>query len=109
MHLLLRNMLPPDVAARAFEVRVVDDDNRAVRAGTEVRIFEPGSTRLIGARLVDSGSGYDSQNDLPVHFGLPKAMTRVDLQVIIPRAGRRTPIWMRGTRVDKFPVTVRTR
>jgi hypothetical protein len=108
MHLLLRNMLPPDVAARGFQVRVVDDRNRAVRAGTEVRVYAPGTTRLLGARLVDSGSGYDSQNDMPVHFGLPEAMPRVDLQVIIPRAGRRTPIWMRGTRVDKFPVTVRT-
>ena len=107
-HVVLRNLLPPADAARGFQVRVVDDENRAVRAGTEVRVFAPGSTRLLGARIVDSGSGYDSQNDLPVHFGLPSAMTRVDVQIIIPRAGKRTPIWIRGTKVDKFPVTVRT-
>ena len=108
MHLLLRNMLPAAVAARGFQVRIVDAQNRAVRAGTEVRIYAPGTTRLLGARLVDSGSGYDSQSDMPVHFGLPEAMTRVDLQVIIPRAGQRKPIWLRGVKVEKLPLTVRT-
>jgi VCBS repeat protein/ASPIC/UnbV protein len=107
-HVVMRNMLPPAAASRGFQVRVVDDENRAVRAGTEVRIFAPGTTRLLGARLVDSGSGYDSQNDLPVHFGLPTSMTRVDLQIIVPRGGKRTPIWMRGTKVDKPWITVRT-
>jgi hypothetical protein len=108
MHLILRNMSPAADAGRGFQVRVVDDDNNAVRAGTEVRVFAPGSTRLLGARLVDSGSGYDSQNDLPVHFGLPTSMSRVDLQIIIPRGGKRTPIWLRGTKVAKPWITVRT-
>lgn len=108
MHLVLRNQLPAEAASRNFQVRIVDANSHAVRAGTEVRIYAPGTTRLLGARLVDSGSGYDSQNDLPVHFGLPTAMTRVDLQIIIPRGGTRTPIWMRGTKVDRPWVTVRT-
>jgi hypothetical protein len=107
-HVVMRNLLPPGDAARGVQVRVVDDQNRAVRAGTEVRVFAPGSSRLLGARLVDSGSGYNSQNDLPVHFGLPTTMARVDLQIIIPRGGKRTPIWLRGTKVDKPWITVRT-
>ena len=107
-HVVMRNLLPPGDAARGVQVRVVDDQNRPVRAGTEVRVFAPGSSRLLGARLVDSGSGYNSQNDLPVHFGLPTTMARVDLQIIIPRGGKRTPIWLRGTKVDKPWITVRT-
>jgi hypothetical protein len=27
-------------------------------------------SRLIAARIMDSGYGYNSQNDMPVHFGL---------------------------------------
>jgi hypothetical protein len=108
MHLLLRNMLPTADASRSVQVRVVDANGHATRAGTEVRVFAPGTTRLLGARLVDSGSGYDSQNDLPVHVALPAGMSRVDLQIIIPRGGKRTPIWLRGIKVDKPWITVRT-
>jgi hypothetical protein len=107
-HVVLRNMLPPDAARRGFQVRVVDGANRAIRAGSEVRVFAPGSSRLLGARLVDSGSGYDAQSDLPVHFGLPAGISRVDVQIIIPRQGQRKPIWLRGVQPDRLPVTVRT-
>ena len=58
---------------------------RATLAGAEVRVFAAGTTRLIGARLVDSGSGYDAQNDMPVHVGVPAGVSRVDVQVIVPR------------------------
>jgi hypothetical protein len=53
---------------------------------------------LVGARLVDSGSGYDAQNDMPVHVGVPGGVTRVDVQVIVPRGGKRVPVWQRGAR-----------
>ena len=52
-------------------------------------MFAAGSTRLLGARLVDAGSGYDAQNDMPVHVGIPAGVTRVDVQLIVPRGGRR--------------------
>jgi hypothetical protein len=68
---VMRNMLPPADAARGLHVRVLDGKGRATLAGAEVRVFAAGTTRLIGARLVDSGSGYDAQNDMPVHFGIP--------------------------------------
>jgi hypothetical protein len=107
MHFVMRNMLPAADAARGLHIRVVDDKGHATRAGAEVRVFAAGSTRLIGARLVDSGSGYDSQNDMPVHVGLPAGVTKVDVQVIVPRKGTRAPTWQRGVAAGKT-ITVRT-
>jgi hypothetical protein len=96
MHLVMRNMLPAADAARGLHIRVVDDQGRATLAGAEVRAYAAGTTRLIGARLVDSGSGYDAQNDMPVHVGVPAGVSRVDVQVIAPRNGKRLPVWQRG-------------
>jgi hypothetical protein len=59
----------------------------AVRSDDDLVVFrEPGTRRLLGARLIDSGSGYNAQNDMPAHFGLPD-LTPVDIEVILPRAG----------------------
>ena len=106
-HLVMRNMLPPADAARGLHVRVVDSRGRATRPGAEVRVFAAGSTRIIGARLVDSGSGYDAQNDMPVHVGVPPGVSRVDLQVIVPSGGKRIAVWQRGVRPGRT-ITVRT-
>jgi hypothetical protein len=46
---------------------------------------------------VDSGSGYNSQNDMPVHFGLASA-DPVDVAVTIPLGGRRLTRVMPGVR-----------
>ena len=107
MHLVMRNMLPAADASRGLHVRVVDAKGHATRAGAEVRAFAAGSTRLIGSRLVDSGSGYDAQNDMPVHFGVPAGVSRVDVQVIVPAGGKRTAIWQRGVAPGKT-ITIRT-
>lgn len=106
-HLVMRNMLAAADAARGLHVRIVDSKGRATRAGAEVRAYAAGTTRLIGSRLVDSGSGYDAQSDLPVHFGVPAGVSKVDLQVIVPALGRRTPTWQRGVAPGKT-ITVRT-
>jgi penicillin G amidase len=107
-HLVMRNMLPPGDAARSIQVRVVDTRGRATRAGAEVRVFAAGSTKLIGARLVDGGSGYDAQNDLPVHIGVPAGVSRVDVQVIMPAGGKRIAAWQRGVAIGKAQtITVR--
>jgi hypothetical protein len=95
MHLLLRNGLPEPESGRSLEVRVLDARGRATLAGSEVRVFAGGTRRLLGARLVDSGSGYDAQNDLPVHFGLPEAAP-VDVEVTVSRRGTRTTVTTRG-------------
>jgi hypothetical protein len=52
---------------------------------------------VLGAALVDSGSGYDSQNDMAVHFGLA-TLDVVDVEVTYPSRGKR-PITARR-RVD---------
>jgi hypothetical protein len=98
MHLLLRNLLAPG-SARALRVRVTDVRGRAVRAGAEIRVLAAGTRRLLGARLVDAGSGYDAQNDMPEHVGVGNA-ARVDVEVTWPAAGTR-----RLTRVGNVDVT----
>ena len=96
MHLVIRNDLPAADARRGLHVRVLDAAGRATLAGTEVRVFAAGTTRLVGARLVDAGSGYDAQNDMPIHVGIPAGVSRVDVQLIVPRGGRRVPVWTRN-------------
>ena len=97
MHLLLRNLLPAADAGRSLQVRVVDGRGRATRAGAEVRLFAAGTRRPLGARLVDAGSGYDAQSEMPVHFGLATAAP-VDVEVTFPAAGRRLATRVRGVR-----------
>jgi hypothetical protein len=106
-HLIMRNMLNAADAARGLHVKVVDGRGRSTRAGAEVRVYAAGTERLIGTRLVDSGSGYDAQSDVPVHVGVPAGVSRVDVQVIVPRKGSRVPVWQRGVRPGQT-VTVRT-
>ncbi len=79
-HALLQNQLAPEAAARALHVFVLDARGRATRAGAEVRLYAAGTDRLLGTRLVDTGSGYNSQNLGPVHFGLP-SIEPVDIEV----------------------------
>lgn len=88
MHWLLRNLLPEADAHRSLQIRVVDIDGRATLAGAEVRLYAAGTRRLLGTRLVDSGSGYNAQSDVPVHFGLA-ALAPVDVEVTVARGGER--------------------
>lgn len=93
-HSLLQNLLRPEFAWHSLQVRVVDEAGRATLAGAEVRIYTTGTDDLLGTRRVDSGSGYDAQSDLPVHFGVPGGQL-VDVEVIVPGGGRRV-----ATRVE---------
>jgi hypothetical protein len=95
MHAVMRNQLPTADAARAISVRVLDANGRSTRTGAEVRVYAAGTRRLLGTRIVDTGSGYDAQNDMPVHFGLPTRGT-VDVEVIWPGSGSRIPVVRRG-------------
>ena len=96
MHLVMRNLLRAADAGRSLQVRALDASGRATLPGAEVRVFAAGTSRLLGLRLVDSGSGYDAQSELPVHVGLAPGPARVDVQLIVPRAGRRDVTWLRG-------------
>ena len=97
MHSLLRNELDAGTARRSLSVSVVDQDGHLVAPGAEVRVYATGTRRLLGTRLVDTGSGYDTQNIMPVHFGLPTT-SPVDVEVIMPQGGRRPTV--RAPRVD---------
>lgn len=93
-HSLLQNLLRPEFSWHSLQVRVLDEEGRNTRAGAEVRIYAAGGSDLLGTRRVDSGSGYNAQSDLPVHFGVPGGQ-QVDVEVIVTGGGRRTV-----TRVD---------
>jgi hypothetical protein len=73
-----------------MSVVVADARGRLTRAGAEVRIFDSATGRLIGAGLVDGGSGYCSQNAGPAPIGLPRGAALVDVEVTVPARGRRS-------------------
>jgi hypothetical protein len=85
--LVWRNLLERG-RQRWLDVSVVDSRGRSTLAGAEVRLYAPGTRNLLGVRLVDAGSGYNAQSQMPVHFGAG-SMTRVDVEVIYPARGRR--------------------
>ena len=87
MHHLEQNLLRPEYAHHSLAVRVLDAEGRATRAGALVRVRVAGGGPVLASALVDSGSGYDSQNDLPVHIGLPSAEP-VDVDVLWSAGGR---------------------
>jgi len=87
-HPLYRNLLPAARAKQSVQVMVVDERGRATRAGSEVRVYRAGTRKLLGVGLVDTGSGYCSQNVMPVHVGLGFS-GRVDIEVAsMSKAGR---------------------
>ncbi len=100
MPLLFRNLLAPADAARAVRVRVVDGRGNATRSGAEVRIYAAGTRRLLGTRLIDTGSGYNAQNDGSVHIGLA-TKGRLDIEVTFPARGRRLTAERRN--IDPVP------
>jgi hypothetical protein len=62
--------------------------------------------RVLAVRLVDAGSGYDSQNDMPVHIGLA-AMEPVDLEVVWPANGKALTATASGVSGQMIVVTVK--
>ena len=89
-HVLHRNDLSTEAAGRSLFVQVLDADGRHTRAGSEVRLFDAATGRVLGARLVDSGGGYCSHGTAPVHFGLQPGVDRVNVRVtLMTRGGRR--------------------
>jgi hypothetical protein len=109
MHLLLRSLMPLERRGRSIQVRVLDPEGLATRAGAEVRVYAAGTRTLLGTGQVDTGSGYNTQSVVPVHIGLP-GPGEVDVEVIFPGRGSRLTTVAMG--VDpRFqggrPVTVR--
>lgn len=98
-HALFATELPASVARRSLRLRVLDENGRATRAGAEVRVYVAGTRALLATRLVDAGSSYDAQSDLPVHVGLGGG-GRVDIEVTWPAAGTRRITTLRNAPVD---------
>ena len=89
-HYIIHNLLPPEQARRCLKVMVLDAQGRYTRAGSEIRLYEPGTQKLLGTGIVDTGSGYNSQNAMPVHFGLADEEP-VDVEITtLTRYGRTT-------------------
>ncbi len=107
MHLVLRNDLDSASARRSLFVRVVNAKGRATRAGAEVRLYAAGTRTLLGVQLLDTGSGYNAQNDMPVHFGLARLRT-VDVEVTWPSRGRRKVTRLRNVVPQRYAGTALT-
>jgi hypothetical protein len=107
-HSLFRNLLPATDAARSLSVRVVDADGRATRAGALVRVRSSKTKRVLAVRLVDAGSGYDSQNDMPVHLGLA-VMEPLDVEVVWPANGASVTATVSGVSAHPAVVVVRVK
>ena len=104
-HYLFRNRLPAERARRSIQVRVVDAHGRHTLAGSEVRVYGPGTRKVLGGRIVDTGSGYCSQSVVPVHIGLPTD-GKVDVEVTtMTKAGRKI-MRVAGVDPDKLPKRV---
>ncbi len=82
-------------------VMVLDGDGHYTRAGSEVRLYDAGSKELMGMNILDTGSGYNSQNAMPVHFGL-RNVALVDVEITVFTRGGRKSIWLRNVDPKTF-------
>ena len=90
MHQILRNELPEARAQQSLQVMVLDGEGHHTRAGSEVRLYHADTERLLGLSILDTGSGYNSHNVMPVHFGLA-GVESVDVEVtVMTTEGRKT-------------------
>lgn len=100
-HPLLRNTAT--MRGRSIAVEVTDPNARRSRAGSEVRAYRAGTRQLLSSAIVDSGSGYCSQSDLPVHLGIPDDWPgRVDIEVITIAGGARHASIVRDVNPDDY-------
>ena len=87
-HFVFRNALSDEARKHSLSVMVLDSKGHFTRFGAEVRLFDA-SGRIIGARQVVTGGGYNTQRAAPVHFGLAK-LAPVTVEVtFMSTAGRR--------------------
>lgn len=93
-HYVFANDLPGEATSRSLQVLVLDRNGHYTKAGSQVRVYRAGTDTLLGMTQVDTGSGYKTQNAMPVHFGLPD-LAPVDIVVSTP-----SPSGPRMTRRD---------
>jgi hypothetical protein len=101
-HSLYRNLLPAARARQSVQVLVQDERGRQTRAGSEVRVYAARTRTLLGTGIVDTGSGYCSQNAMPVHVGLG-ADAPVDVEVTAFGPGGRTTTRVANVKPSSLP------
>ncbi len=105
-HPLYVNGLPPARAARSVEVAALDGAGRWLLAGTTITVTAapaPGHPEgFTSARLMDTGGGYSSQGALPVHFGLPAWVQRVEVTATWFQKGQRRTATVSGLDPARF-------
>jgi hypothetical protein len=88
---------------RSIAIDVTDRNARRTRAGSEVRAYRAGTRELVSAGLVDSGSGYCSQSEMPVHLGIPSSWTgQVDVEIVTMLSRVRHVSVVRGVNPDDY-------
>ncbi len=64
-----------------------------VRTLEEIRLFDTESGELLGTAILDTGSGYNSQNAMPVFFGIPGSrLVDVEITTMTPQGRAQTRI-----------------
>jgi hypothetical protein len=100
-HPLWRNTATP--RGRSIAIDVTDRNARRTRAGSEVRAYRAGTRELLSSGLVDSGSGYCSQSEMPVHLGIPSSSAgRVDIEIVTMLGGARHLSVVRDIDPDRY-------
>jgi hypothetical protein len=100
-HPLLRNVAP--MRGRSIAIEVTDANARRSRAGSEVRAYRAGTRELLASALVDSGSGYCSQSEMPVHLGISDDVKgSIDIEVITLRGSVRQASIVRDVNPDDY-------
>jgi len=104
---MFRNLLPPVQAVRSLQVLVLDSNGHSTCAGAEVRLYEAGTRKVVGGRIVNAGGGYTSQGQTPVHFGLGD-VKRVDVEVTALTPGGRKITRVANVDPDQVPNRILT-
>lgn len=95
MHYVFQNLLSDEKAQQSLQIMVLDAQGRYTYPGAEVRLYEAGTKKLLAMNILDTGSGYNSQNAMPVHFGLPNGGP-VDVEITtLTKNGRKTALLSR--------------
>ena len=100
-HPVWRNNASP--RGRSIAIDVADRNARRTRAGSEVRVYRAGTTALLSSGLVDSGSGYCSQSEMPVSLGVPSAWPGlIDVEIVTMLGETRHVSVVRGIDPDAY-------
>ncbi len=81
-HYVLLNLMPAERRGRSLKVMVLNENGIHTRAGSEIRLFKRDTRDLIGTRMIETGSDYNCQSVMPVHFGLHTTAS-VDVEVTL--------------------------